>query len=71
MTRDEFIVQSMKDIDAATRSYKKNLMDIVENAWAEGKRNAEIDGVLEVVRTVLSTLKKEGRLDDECTGQPS
>lgn len=63
MTRDEFIVSAMKDIEAATSKYKNSLLNIVEKAWAEGKKNAEIDEVTEVIRSVLTSMKDQGEFD--------
>lgn len=66
MTRDEFMKHAESEIDQVFRSHKNRMMNLVEQAWAEGKRNAEIDGVIDVVREafdkmVCSDNEQEGR----------
>ncbi len=66
MTRDEFMKHAESEIDQAFRSHKNRMMNLVEQAWAEGKRNAEINGVIDVVREafdkmVCSDNEQEGR----------
>lgn len=66
MTRDEFMKHAESEIDQAFRGHKNRMMNLVEQAWAEGKRNAEINGVIDVVREafdkmVCSDNEQEGR----------
>ena len=66
MTREEFMKHAEAEIDQAFRSHKNRMMNLVEQAWAEGKRNAEINGVIDVVREafdkmVCSDNEQEGR----------
>lgn len=50
MTREEFMKHAEAEIDQAFRGHKNRMMNLVEQAWAEGKRNAEINGVIDIVR---------------------
>ena len=53
MTREEFMEKAKTDIDSAFRGQRNRMMNLVEQAWAEGKRNAEVDALTEVVRQAL------------------
>ena len=59
MKRDEFMKYAEREIDNAFRGQKNRMMNLVEQAWAEGKRNAEIDGVTSIVKSVLDNLSAE------------
>ena len=61
MTREEFMKYAEREIDNAFRGQRNRMMNLVEQAWAEGKRNAEIDGISNIVNGVLENLgiKKE------------
>ena len=61
MKREEFMKYAEREIDNAFRGQRNRMMNLVEQAWAEGKRNAEIDGVTSIVKGVLENLgiKKE------------
>lgn len=70
MTRDEFMEHARKEIDLAFSSPKNRVMNLVEKAWKEGKRNAEIDGVMGVLneaieRHMKGTEKPAEKPDDE------
>lgn len=56
MTREEFIKHAEVEIGQAFRSHKNRMMNLVEQAWAEGKRNAEINGVIDVVREAFDKM---------------
>ena len=49
MTREEFMKRAAREIDLALASHKNRLMNLVEQAWAEGKRNAEVETLKEAV----------------------
>lgn len=59
MKRDEFMKYAEQEIDNTFRGQKNRMMNLVEQAWAEGKRNAEIDGVTSIVKGVLEKLSEE------------
>lgn len=42
MTRDEFMAHAKEEIDRAFDGKRNRMMNLVEQAWAEGKRNAEV-----------------------------
>ena len=56
MTREDFMRHAENEIEQAFRGQKNRMMNLVEQAWAEGKRNAEIDGVTRIVRDALNKL---------------
>ena len=58
MTREEFMKHAEKEIDQAFRGQKNRMMNLVEQAWAEGKRNAETDQVKEIGNELIESLKK-------------
>ena len=58
MTREEFMTHAKREIDAAFNGNRNRLMNLVEQAWAEGKRNAETDSVMEIVREALRRMEK-------------
>ena len=66
MTREEFMKHAEAEIDQAFRGHKNRMMNLVEQAWAEGKRNAEADAVISVVKDALESIsekKQEPRID--------
>ena len=72
MKRDEFMKYAEREIDNAFRGQRNRMMNLVEQAWAEGKKNAEIDGVTSIVKGVLEKLsedKDEPTLDDWTKGE--
>jgi hypothetical protein len=42
MTREEFMKHAEQEIEKAFSGQKNRMMNLVEQAWAEGKRNAEV-----------------------------
>ena len=61
MTREEFMKHAESEIEQAFRGQKNRMMNLAEQAWAEGKRNAEIDGVTSIVKGVLDKLSEENK----------
>lgn len=59
MTRDEFMKHAAEEIDAAFRGQKNRMMNLVEQAWAEGKQNAEIERVNEIVKSAVAEIQKQ------------
>ena len=63
MTRDEFMEHARKEIDQAFQGQKNRMMNLVAQAWAEGKRNAENEHIDELGKDLLESLKKKLELD--------
>lgn len=61
MKREEFMKYAEREIDNTFRGQRNRMMNLVEQAWAEGKRNAEIDGVTSIVKGVLDKLSEEDK----------
>ena len=61
MKREEFMKYAEREIDNAFRGQRNRMMNLVEQAWAEGKRNAEIDGVTNIVKGVFDKLSEENK----------
>lgn len=59
MTRDEFMDYAKLEIDIVMSRERNRLMNVVERAWAEGKRNAEIDALTETVKAALERMEKK------------
>lgn len=57
MTRDEFMQHAGIEIDAAFNGRKNRMMNLVEQAWAEGKKNAEIDAAKELIESALDRIQ--------------
>lgn len=53
MTRDEFMAKAREEIDRAFAGQRNRMMNLVEQAWAEGKRNAEIVEITDIVKKAL------------------
>ena len=58
MKREEFMKYAEREIDNAFRGQRNRMMNLVEQAWAEGKRNAEIDGVASIVTGVFAKMNE-------------
>lgn len=59
MTRDEFMKHAEQEIDAAFRGQKNRMMNLVEQAWAEGKRNAELESVEQIGNELVNVVKQK------------
>ena len=53
MKRDEFMEKVKQEIDLIMTSRKNAIMNLIEQAWAEGKRNAELDEITDIVKKAL------------------
>ena len=49
MTRDEFMVKARETARHILEGKENGIMNIVQQAWAEGKRNAEVETLKEAV----------------------
>lgn len=59
MTREEFMRYAMQEIDDCVRGNRNRLLGLVERAWAEGKRNAEIENVADIAKEVFARLEDD------------
>ena len=64
MTRAEFMDYAEREIEAIIIQQKNRLMNLVARAWAEGKRNAEIDALTETVKAALERMEKKEQKDE-------
>ena len=63
MTRDEFIEYAGNEIDIVFGNRKNRMMNIVQQAWAEGKRNAEIDLLKDAMEQLYSAYQNKHETD--------
>ena len=56
MTREEFMQMAKTEVRNALSSQENRLMNLVEQAWAEGKRNAEVDKLTELLGAAILTI---------------
>lgn len=54
MTREEFMKHAEEEIDLAFSGRRNRLKNLVEQAWAEGKRNAETEGISAIVQEAIT-----------------
>lgn len=59
MTREEFMKFAEQEIDKAFQGQRNRMMNLVQQAWAEGKRNAETEQVTEIVRGAVAEIQKQ------------
>ena len=59
MTRDEFMDIANKEIDQMLATQKNRIMGLVERAWAEGKKNAEVSGIEDVVKEAIEKIYQQ------------
>ena len=56
MTRDEFMKEANREIDQMLVTQRNRMIGLVERAWAEGKKNAEVSGIEDVVKEAIEKL---------------
>ena len=57
MNREEFMKKARIEINEILNGQTNRLMNLVERAWAEGKRNAEVDSIKEAVEMAFERSK--------------
>lgn len=62
MTREEFMKHAEQEIAQVLNKEKNRIMNIVEQAWAEGKRNAEVAAFEEVGNELVEVVKRTIKL---------
>lgn len=53
MTREEFIRRAQGEVNEAMNSFRNRMWNLIEQAWAEGKRNAETEAVTKIVESAI------------------
>ena len=56
MTREEMRENAIAELNSAFERYKNHVMNIVDRAWAEGKRNAETEKAEEIGKDILKSV---------------
>lgn len=64
MTRDEFMDIANKEIDQMLVTQKNRMMGLVERAWAEGKKNAEVSGIEDIVKEAIDKIYNKPEVKD-------
>ena len=64
MTREEFM-KARLEIDLAFFGLRNQMINLVEQAWAESKRNAELGNELATVKEALERQKKPETEDND------
>ncbi len=59
MTRDEFMDIANKEIEQILVAHKNRMMGLVERAWAEGKKNAEVSGIEDIVKEAIDKIYQQ------------
>lgn len=54
MTRDEFMQEARKTAGRILESKENGIMNLIQQAWAEGKRNAEIETLSRLINEALT-----------------
>ncbi len=66
MTCEEFIRIAQDEINEVTNAYRNRIWNLIERAWAEGKRNAETEAVTKIVESaVKDTIARLEKKEDE------
>lgn len=65
MTRDEFMKVARVDAGRILESKENGIMNLVERAWAEGKRNAEVDTLKAALEEALDKRDKICTINNE------
>jgi len=61
MTREEFMKHAEGEINCVLTARRNRMMNLVEQAWAEGKRNAEIEAVTALIKGAFEQSKEPAR----------
>lgn len=68
MTREEFMKHAEQEIEKALSGQKNRLMNLVQQAWAEGKRNAEVAVFEEAGNELVNVVKEALHFPTVITG---
>lgn len=64
MTRDEFKEEVLKEIDQIFLTTKSRLVNLVMKAWAEGKKNAEVSGIEDIIKEAIEKIYNKPETKD-------
>jgi hypothetical protein len=67
MTRDEFMDIASKEIDQMLVTQKNRILGLVERAWAEGKKNAEVSGIEDIVKEAIEKVYDKPETKEQLT----
>lgn len=59
MTRDEFMDIATKEIEQILVAHKNRMMGLVERAWAEGKKNAEVSSIEDIIKEAMDKIYQQ------------
>lgn len=59
MTREEFMSHARAEVGKAFEGTRNRIMNLVEQAWAEGKRNAETEQITSIIGEALDRLNEK------------
>lgn len=59
MTFEEFMYHAHHEIDDAFKNQRIRMMNLVEQAWTEGKKNAEAEVIEQKATDILEALRKQ------------
>lgn len=59
MTRDEFMQEARKAAGRILESKVNGIMNLVQQAWAEGKRNAEVETLSTAINEALNKRERK------------
>ena len=63
MNREDFMLQTQATVSKIFESKTNGIMNLIRQAWAEGKRNAEVETLRAAIEEALD--KKEQKSDSE------
>lgn len=70
MTRDDFMQYAEEEVHTVFSHRENALMNLIRQAWAEGKRNAEIESMTEALKKALNNLEQEKTTDSRVDFTP-
>ena len=65
MSRDEFMKNARQEIRVALCSCENRLMNLIEQAWKNGKQNSEVVKLTELMAEVVNTINNSMGDGDE------
>lgn len=68
MTHDEFRDIASKEIDQILVTQKNRMLGLVERAWAEGKKNAEVSGIEDIVKEAIEKIYDNPETKEQLPG---
>ena len=66
MTRDEFMAKARGTAKQILEGKENGIMNLVQQAWAEGKRNAEVEALRETIERTVALHYGIPQNDEDC-----